>query len=174
MKLVFDRYPRIMRSRPSIPLLCWRGGSFRRQPRANEHVRGLSGTRAVQRERQPPRRCSLRYSRFDDPLHAPIALEAAQKYRDIAPAVSHARHMPSHIFIQHGMWEEVSMWNESAWQAAHDLWQPGDRVGDQNHSGDWGSTVIFSSAMLTVLNSGSSARNRPSKKIQVTVVPTRL
>ena len=30
------------------------------------------------------------------------------------------------------------MWNESAWQAARELWQPGDRVGDQNHSGDWG------------------------------------
>ena len=55
------------------------------------------------------------------------------------------------------------MWNESAWQAARELWQPGDRVGDQNHSGDWGSTVISSSARLTALNSGSSARNRLSE-----------
>jgi tetratricopeptide (TPR) repeat protein len=75
---------------------------------------------------------------FDDPMHAPIALEAASKYRDIAPAVSHARHMPTHIFIQHGMWEEVSQWNESAFSAAEELWKPGDRVGDQNHSSDWG------------------------------------
>ncbi|MFK7863789.1 MAG: hypothetical protein AB8B95_06120 [Pseudohongiellaceae bacterium] len=75
---------------------------------------------------------------FDDPLHAPIALEAANKYANIAPAVSHARHMPTHIFIQHGMWEQVSIWNHSAFQAGLDLWKPGDRVGDLNHSSDWG------------------------------------
>ena len=75
---------------------------------------------------------------FDDPLHAPIALEAALKYADIAPAVSHARHMPTHIFIQHGMWDRVAQWNDSAFQAARDLWKPGDTVGDQNHSSDWG------------------------------------
>ena len=75
---------------------------------------------------------------FDDPIHAPIALEAAKKYRDIAPAVSHARHMPSHIFIQHGMWDEVAQWNESAFQVARELWQPGDAVGEQNHANDWG------------------------------------
>ena len=75
---------------------------------------------------------------FDDPLHAPIALEAALKYADIAPAVSHARHMPTHIFIQHGMWSNVAKWNDSAFQAARDLWKPGDTVSDQNHSSDWG------------------------------------
>ncbi|MFM1896368.1 MAG: hypothetical protein RLZZ385_1442 [Pseudomonadota bacterium] len=75
---------------------------------------------------------------FDDPIHAPIALEAALKYRDIAPAVSHARHMPSHIFIQHGMWDEVANWNESAYQVARELWKPGDAVGEQNHATDWG------------------------------------
>ncbi len=75
---------------------------------------------------------------FDDPIHAPIALEAATAYADIAPAVSHARHMPTHIFIQHGMWNEVSMWNDSAFNAGLELWQPGDAVGDLNHSSDWG------------------------------------
>lgn len=75
---------------------------------------------------------------FDDPLHAPIALEAATAYADIAPAVSHARHMPTHIFIQHGMWNEVSIWNDSAFNAGLELWQPGDTVGDLNHSSDWG------------------------------------
>ena len=75
---------------------------------------------------------------FDDPLHAPIALEAAIKYADIAPAVSHARHMPTHIFIQHGMWNEVSIWNHSAFNAGLALWKPGDTVGDLNHASDWG------------------------------------
>lgn len=75
---------------------------------------------------------------FDDPIHAPIALEAAWKYADIAPAVSHARHMPTHIFIQHGMWQQVSIWNDSAFEVAKELWQPGDSADPQNHASDWG------------------------------------
>ena len=42
---------------------------------------------------------------FDHPIMAPLALDAAYAFADIAPAVSHARHMPTHIFIQHGMWD---------------------------------------------------------------------
>ena len=75
---------------------------------------------------------------FDHPTYAPLALTAAEKYASIAPAVSHARHMPTHIFIQHGMWDKVAEWNDSAFQAGWDLWEPGDAAGDQNHSSDWG------------------------------------
>ncbi len=75
---------------------------------------------------------------FDDPIHAPLALDAARRYAEIAPAVSHARHMPTHIFIQHGMWDLVSNHNQSAHEAAVALWEPGDSVGDAVHSLDWG------------------------------------
>ena len=75
---------------------------------------------------------------FDDPLHAPLALEAAHVFAEIAPAVAHARHMPTHIFIQHGMWDYVSEHNQSAYDVARDLWQPGDSVGDAVHALDWG------------------------------------
>ena len=75
---------------------------------------------------------------FDDPLHAPLALASAMKYAQIAPAVAHARHMPTHIFIQHGMWEMVSDHNQRAFEAAQALWQPGDSVGDSVHPLDWG------------------------------------
>ena len=75
---------------------------------------------------------------FDDPVHAPLALPAAFRFAEIAPAVSHARHMPSHIFIQRGMWGLVSKSNDSAYEAAVDLWEPGDSVGDMVHSLDWG------------------------------------
>ena len=75
---------------------------------------------------------------FDHPTYAPLALSAAEKYASIAPAVSHARHMPTHIFIQHGMWDRVAEWNDSAFLAGWDLWEPGDAAGDQNHSSDWG------------------------------------
>ena len=75
---------------------------------------------------------------FDDPVHAPLALPAALRYAEIAPAVAHARHMPTHIFIQHGMWDLVSTHNQKAYEAARDLWEPGDSVGDTVHPLDWG------------------------------------
>ncbi len=75
---------------------------------------------------------------FDDPVHAPLALEAARVYADIVPAVSHAVHMPTHIFIQHGMWNEVANQNVRAFNIGRDLWEPGDVPGDMAHSGDWG------------------------------------
>ena len=75
---------------------------------------------------------------FDDPVHAPLALSAAYRFAEIAPAVAHARHMPSHIFIQRGMWDRVASSNISAYEAAIDLWEPGDSVGDAVHALDWG------------------------------------
>ena len=75
---------------------------------------------------------------FDDPTHAPLALPAALRYAEIAPAVAHARHMPTHIFIQHGMWDYVSNHNQVAYEAARALWEPGDSVGDTVHPLDWG------------------------------------
>jgi tetratricopeptide (TPR) repeat protein len=58
---------------------------------------------------------------FDDPEHAILALPAARRYAKIAPAAHHARHMPSHIFLQLGMWPEAAASNESAW-AVSDEW----------------------------------------------------
>ena len=57
---------------------------------------------------------------YDDPVHAPVALYAAEKYADIAPAAVHALHMPSHIFVQHGMWDQVRALNDRSYQASID------------------------------------------------------
>ena len=75
---------------------------------------------------------------FDNPMLAPLSLEAAYRFSEIAPAVAHARHMPTHIFIQHGMWDRVSGNNESAYTAARELWRPDDPMGDAVHPLDWG------------------------------------
>ena len=58
---------------------------------------------------------------FDDPEHAILALPAARRYASIAPEAHHARHMPSHIFVQLGMWPEAAASNESAWESS-DAW----------------------------------------------------
>ncbi|HXC70449.1 MAG TPA: hypothetical protein VN644_10755 [Pyrinomonadaceae bacterium] len=58
---------------------------------------------------------------YDDPEHAILALPAARRYADIAPEAHHARHMPSHIFLQLGMWPEAAASNEAAWESS-DAW----------------------------------------------------
>ncbi len=55
---------------------------------------------------------------FDDPDHAILALPAAKVYADIAPAAAHALHMPSHIFVQLGMWQKVVDSNVESYAAA--------------------------------------------------------
>lgn len=58
---------------------------------------------------------------FDDPDHAPLGLPAARSYAGIAPSAAHALHMPSHIFVQLGMWPEVRTSNIAAYKAAVDV-----------------------------------------------------
>ena len=51
---------------------------------------------------------------FDYPPLADKGIPAARRYAGIAPAVPHARHMPSHIYSMVGMWEESVASNASA------------------------------------------------------------
>tara|TARA_R110002110_G_scaffold239011_33_gene454875 strand:- start:2264 stop:3778 length:1515 start_codon:yes stop_codon:yes gene_type:complete len=55
---------------------------------------------------------------YDDPDHAPLALEAANSYSKVAPDASHALHMPSHIYVAMGMWKEVVSSNINSYQAS--------------------------------------------------------
>ena len=55
---------------------------------------------------------------YDDPVHAPLGLRFADAYSKIAPAASHALHMPSHIYFAMGMWDEASVINERSVKAA--------------------------------------------------------
>jgi len=55
---------------------------------------------------------------YDDREHAARALPAARTYAKIAPDSSHALHMPSHIFLQLGMWDEAAASDEAAFRAS--------------------------------------------------------
>ena len=55
---------------------------------------------------------------YDDPNHARLALPAAQAYAKIAPESSHALHMPAHIFLQLGMWDEAAASDEASFRAS--------------------------------------------------------
>ena len=43
---------------------------------------------------------------YDNPELAEVALPAARRYASVAPSSAHALHMPSHIFIRTGLWDE--------------------------------------------------------------------
>jgi tetratricopeptide (TPR) repeat protein len=68
--------------------------------------------------KNPEHPCSAHYTihAFDHPDLAILALPAAKRYAQIAPASHHANHMPAHIFVQLGMWPEAVGSNEAGWK----------------------------------------------------------
>jgi hypothetical protein len=54
---------------------------------------------------------------YDDPIHAPLGLRYADAYARIAASASHALHMPSHIYVAMGMWDESASINERSVKA---------------------------------------------------------
>ena len=55
---------------------------------------------------------------FDDPVHAPLGLRYAKRYSKVASSAPHAQHMPSHIFLALGMWDECVSSNIDSWNSS--------------------------------------------------------
>ena len=53
----------------------------------------------------------------DSPRLARLGLGAARRYARIAPAAPHAQHMPSHIFVRLGLWDETVAANWRSYRA---------------------------------------------------------
>jgi tetratricopeptide (TPR) repeat protein len=91
------------------------------------HVHGLAGS-DVQRQvgeildgvlkTHPDHPGALHYllHNYDDPGHASLGLAAARRLAGAAPESSHARHMPSHIFLQLGMWRDAAASDRAAFE----------------------------------------------------------
>ncbi len=63
--------------------------------------------RVLARQPQHPGVAHYLIHSYDYPPLAEFALPAARNYAKIAPASAHAQHMPSHIFIRLGLWQEA-------------------------------------------------------------------
>jgi tetratricopeptide (TPR) repeat protein len=74
---------------------------------------------------------------YDDPIHAPLGLRAARLYGKVAPAASHAQHMPSHIFFALGMWDDAIAANVASL-----------RIARAQHDGGYHSLVWLTYAYL--------------------------
>ena len=55
---------------------------------------------------------------YDHGSLAGKALPAARAYAKIAPAASHALHMPAHAFLQVGFWDDAAASDEASWNAS--------------------------------------------------------
>lgn len=113
-----------------------------RDNQGNENIRmecAAVAQRVLDRNPNHPGALHYKIHALDDPLHAVLALDAAYKYAEVAPQSNHALHMPSHIFVQLGMWEEVMKSNIAARNASEN-WVSKENLSKtslDNHSLSW-------------------------------------
>ncbi|WP_440877204.1 hypothetical protein [Thalassotalea sp. PLHSN55] len=71
-------------------------------------------------DKQPLHPSAIHYSihAYDNPVLATLGLTPARAYDKIAPDVPHALHMPTHIFVRLGEWQDTIHWNARSAAAA--------------------------------------------------------
>jgi tetratricopeptide (TPR) repeat protein len=74
--------------------------------------------RVLARDPQHPGALHYLIHDYDDPDHARLALPAARRYAKVAPQSSHALHMPAHIFLQLGLWDDAAASDEASFLAS--------------------------------------------------------
>ena len=84
----------------------------------NKYMRAAAVTETIL-DRNPRHPGALHYNihSYDDPVHSPLGLRAADVYAGIAPAAVHALHMPAHIFFALGDYTRANALNERSWEA---------------------------------------------------------
>jgi tetratricopeptide (TPR) repeat protein len=114
---------------------------------------------------------------YDDPDHAELAIDAANMYAIVAPDASHALHMPSHIYVALGMWDEVVSSNENSYQASVDRMERKSLDNDARgyHAFHWLEYGYLQKgrkedARKMVLEMEQYAKEKPSKRARVHVV----
>jgi len=96
---------------------------MRTQPRGHESTRvdlqaGAIALRVFRKNGNHPGAVHYAVHAFDEPARAIVGLEAADVYAFLAPDAPHALHMPSHIYVQLGLWDKLSAANERSYAAS--------------------------------------------------------
>jgi len=114
---------------------------------------------------------------YDDPEHASLALDAANSYSQVAPDASHALHMPSHIYVAMGMWDEVISSNIASYQASLNRMEQKNLDNDARgyHAFHWLEygylqKANYEKAKKMVLDMKKYAIEKPSKKARAHLV----
>ena len=101
----------------AVALLMQYDGTPAEQTARTEEAIRLAGS-IFARAPQHPGGAHYLIHATDNPKYASRGLAAARAYAKIAPDAEHALHMPSHIFVQVGAWDDVVSSNERAWAAS--------------------------------------------------------
>lgn len=114
---------------------------------------------------------------YDDPNHASLALNAANVYSKVAPDASHALHMPSHIYVAMGMWDNVISSNIDSYQASINRMKEKELDNDARgyHAFHWLEYGYlqkgnYDEAKKMVFDMKKYASENPSKKARVHLV----
>lgn len=119
MKQLYQRYPADREAGVFYALtLVATGMMSNDKTYAREKEAAQILNRVLAREPQHPGVAHYIIHSYDYPALAQLALPAARSYAKIAPASSHAQHMPSHIFTRLGLWQEAIRSNLDAASAA--------------------------------------------------------
>lgn len=82
--------------------------------------------RLLQQQPEHPGVAHFLIHAYDYPPLAEKGLPAARRYAGLAPAASHARHMPSHIYSMVGLWEDSIASNRFALEIQPDYYHASD------------------------------------------------
>ncbi|HEY5722155.1 MAG TPA: hypothetical protein VIT45_07520 [Allosphingosinicella sp.] len=119
MKALHERFPDDHEAAIFHALSLIAAGAMDKDPGfAKENEAGAILNRVLAAEPDHPGVAHYLIHGFDYPALARLALPAARRYAGIAPASPHAQHMPSHIFVRLGLWDEAIRSNRESEAAA--------------------------------------------------------
>ena len=108
MEQLHKRYPEDREAAVFYALSLVAAGTMDKDPQfAKERTAGAILNAVLAQEPDHPGVAHYLIHSFDYPALADLALPAARRYAGIAPASPHAQHMPSHIFVRLGLWDEA-------------------------------------------------------------------
>ena len=119
MEQLHQRYPDDREAAVFYALSLIAAGTMDGDPEfAKEKAAGAILNSVLAKEPDHPGVAHYLIHSFDYPELAALALPAARRYAGIAPASPHAQHMPSHIFVRLGLWDEAIKSNLASEAAA--------------------------------------------------------
>jgi hypothetical protein len=126
MQQVTQRYPDDSEAAVFLALTLQASASPADKTYANQLKSAAILEKLLERDPQHPGVAHFLIHAYDYPPLAEKGLPAARRYAGLAPAASHARHMPSHIYSMVGLWEESNAANRSALEIQPDYYHASD------------------------------------------------
>lgn len=118
MKRIHLTYPDDSDATAFFALAHLSSGLFSEQPSAHRKRAGELLELLFTKEPDHPGVIHYLIHAYDYPELAERGVEAARAYSKVAPDAAHALHMPSHIFVRLGMWQDCVLWNRRSADAA--------------------------------------------------------